>query len=143
MNQHVLLDPGSVGHNGHMACTLTSHCLFLSLQLAHILLQLQHHGPCAAVCLKALTDAARAADVAWSARLLQVQAAALAAQEDYPQALNCYRAALTRYVLAAFAGLQEAVSRLTVQAWTLCAGCCRLCRRLAASCAHRIRRCLG
>jgi hypothetical protein len=68
------------------------------LQLAGILLQLHHHGPCVAVCLKALTDAARAADVVWSARLLRLQAAALAAQEDYLQALDCCRTALTRCV---------------------------------------------
>jgi hypothetical protein len=68
------------------------------LQLARILLQLHHHGPCANVCLKALTDAARAGDVAWSARLLHLQAAALAAQENYLQALNCCRTALTRCV---------------------------------------------
>lgn len=66
------------------------------MQLARVLLQLQHHGPCAAVCLKALTDAARAADTAWSARLLHTQALALAAQEEHLQALNCYRTALAR-----------------------------------------------
>lgn len=68
----------------------------VALQLARVLLQLQHHGPCAAVCLKALTDAARAADTAWSARLLHTQALALAAQEEHLQALNCLRTALAR-----------------------------------------------
>lgn len=66
------------------------------LQLAQVLLQLHHHGPCVSVCLKALTDAARAADVAWSAQLLGLQAAAMVAQEEYLPALNCYRAALAR-----------------------------------------------
>jgi hypothetical protein len=69
------------------------------LQLAKVLLQLHHHQPCVSVCLKALTDAARAGDVAWSAQLLGLQAAALVAQEEYLPALNCYRAALARWVL--------------------------------------------
>jgi len=67
-----------------------------AVQLSQVLLQLNHHAPCVNVCIKALTDAARAGDTAWSARLLGVQAAALAAQEDHLAALNCYRTALSR-----------------------------------------------
>lgn len=73
--------------------------LALLLQLAKVLLQLHHHGPCISVCLKALTDAARAADVAWSAQLQGLQAVALVAQEEYLPALNCYRSALARWVV--------------------------------------------
>jgi hypothetical protein len=70
--------------------------LSLCVQLARVLLQLRHTGPCASVCLKALTDAGRCADVAWSVQLLRLQAAALAAQEDYVGALNSCRTALAR-----------------------------------------------
>jgi hypothetical protein len=76
--------------------------LSLCLQLAKVLLQLHHHQPCVSVCLKALTDAARAGDVAWSAQLLGLQAAALVAQEEYLPALNCYRAALARWACAEY-----------------------------------------
>jgi hypothetical protein len=61
-----------------------------------VLLQLRHTGPCASVCLKALTDAGRCRDVAWSVQLLRLQAAAFAAQEDYVGALNSCRTALAR-----------------------------------------------
>jgi hypothetical protein len=71
-------------------------CCHLVLQLAHVLLQLQHYGACFAVIKRALADAAAAGDDVWAVQLLQLQANALAAQEDAAAALTCLRKGMYR-----------------------------------------------
>jgi hypothetical protein len=68
----------------------------LVLQLARVLLQLQHYGACIAVTKRALADAAAAGDDVWAVQLLQLQANALAAEEDAAAALTCLREGMSR-----------------------------------------------
>jgi hypothetical protein len=66
------------------------------VQLARILLQLQHYGACIVVIKRALADAAAAGDDVWAVQLLQLQANALAAQENAAAALTCLREGMSR-----------------------------------------------
>jgi hypothetical protein len=77
-------------------CVAACQLVCNALQLARILLQLQHTSACIAVCSRALADARAVADSLWLVQLLQLQANALAAQEEPAAALTCLRDGMAR-----------------------------------------------